>query len=322
MIVNIMTNFGCNYRCDYCYLGSLRNDPRFLNPEDLRSKLEEINYRYPIDTAINIFGGEVTLLPIDVLEWYVHYAGYFCGNVSLFTNLSNVEKINDLYEKNNGFDISVSINPDRPNIDTTLRNIPFLGPKLSSVNVVATPMVMKMNYNDTLLEWIEENVKANNRYTVNFMQYFPSVENNKYKISNMDYAQFCISLILTYSGENYYDLNSDHKYSFDINLIKDLMDCYNKKYDPTLKSHIFITPNNKYAIVRFDNDGVEHFEEFDTLDQYEKFIKKEDKTYRHRCRHCPYFRHCYAEHLRQTSKGDDCSGLKYLMKWFYETFLL
>ena len=54
--VFITTNYFCNFDCEYCYLGYLRNDSMVIDIEKLKKQLSEISVSRKIEEII-IAGG-------------------------------------------------------------------------------------------------------------------------------------------------------------------------------------------------------------------------------------------------------------------------
>jgi sulfatase maturation enzyme AslB (radical SAM superfamily) len=76
MIVSICPTFYCNSRCDYCYLGSLRNSKEVIDINVLKATLDKITDKIDF---VDIFGGEISLLPSSYLSELNKLAGTHCG---------------------------------------------------------------------------------------------------------------------------------------------------------------------------------------------------------------------------------------------------
>ena len=313
MIVHVQPIYFCNYNCSYCYLGSLKKDPTYINLEKLELQLQEIGQRFTID-RVDVFGGEITLLPIDTIVEIIEICKKYSPKVTFVTNLSNPARASEIASRT-GCVYATSINDERDYTANTLENLMYIDNRPNAIIQVATPSLMKKSPKE-ILDFAESlNVEF-----VGFIQYHPS-ETNPFTFPghgpkdtpNRDYCNFLKSIIEEYFNGNY---------KIKIENIFNLEDCLNGKYLPWMDQEIFITPDNKYTGVFYINDNDvdpyrERFIEFEDLDDYDLSCDQEKMNMAHWCGHCEYFGHCYAEHLSKRQNYDDtCAGLKELMDWY------
>jgi sulfatase maturation enzyme AslB (radical SAM superfamily) len=297
-----MPNYFCNNDCEYCYLGNIKNDSKILNVKKLKHQLMEIEEKYIID-EINIFGGEVSLLPIELIQILYTVCQSYTNNSSIITNYSN-SKFNKFLENNN-IKYFTTINDERNNNDKIEKMIIDNDHKNLSLIQVVTPSLLRKSPKDIL-----NHINKFNITDVGFLQYSPALHAQVvYNISNKEYSEFLRNIIIEYKNGNY---------NFDISNILDLDLVNNGKYDPTMKAVLFINPYNEYCSVDYDN-GLEYFKSYgDNLDNWINEYKISYHKYPKECMICDYYGKCYAEHIREWDKDDECVGFKSLMEWYKE----
>lgn len=290
--VNVMPNYFCNFSCEYCYLGDLRKDSKIIDTELLIKNLEDIASKYDID-RIGIYGGEITLLPEEVLKKLVTVCKDFSDNIVLISNLSNSLDVE-------GVRFATSLNYERTDYEKTKLRLLFTDKENLSINIVITPSILKREIKDLMKEL--DLYGAN----IELVRYSPSKSNSfRYNISDEEFENYLKVFISEY-------YNRDSK--FTLSNISMLEDCLDKKYSPCMDSVIFINPYNKLCFIDFDEDR-EFFHEVDSIDDYISSVETEYRKYAEKCSGCEYFGHCYAEHLNLNEK---CCGMKSLLKWYEE----
>ncbi|WP_312339115.1 radical SAM protein [Anaerospora hongkongensis] len=297
MILHIMTNYTCNYDCEYCYLGDLKSDSQILNLPKLKEQLAEIA-RHNIIDIINLYGGEITLLPLSyIMELYNICRTY--ASVSIVTNYSN--KVYNDYFKTQGIDLSTSINEERDcNALTEFRLLINEYKSLSLIQVV-TPSLLKKPPREILRHLSLFNLN------VGFLQYSPAVHARvNYAITNEEYSSFLKAIIIEYNSS---------KYNFLINNIIEIEEVIYNMYNPSMDSVLFINPYNQYCCIHYDN-GLEYFQSFDSLEDWARECNREAQEYEELCRTCEFYGHCYAEHIKPWRDGDECCGMKSLIRWY------
>lgn len=308
MIAHVLSNFSCNYNCEYCYLGDLKESKTQLNAEDLKKNLSDLVSRYGTLERIDIYGGEITLLPIDISIELIEICKSFAPT-TFVTNLSNPD-ISDKIVELTGIKYAISVNDERPYNDTILERSFLTKYHPNSIIQVATPSLLAKSAKQILQE-----ASLFNTEFVGFTQYFPSIKNNcnyQTETPNKDYADFLIKVLDEY-------LKGDYKFSIE-NLL-DLELVLNGKYTPWMQEAIFIMPHdgktNNYACILYNRRGIERFHTLKNLDEFDKLAHFE--YYEAYANHgkCKYFGHCYAEHLRPWDENkDECPGLFKVLEWY------
>ena len=297
--IDIITNYFCNFSCEYCFLHKLKNIQKVIDVNKLERQLKEVSSKYTIDD-INIYGGEVSLLPLDYLKRLIDLCSKY-AQVNVITNFAD-DRCNE-FLKGEMVTVSTSINDERScNLQTQHAVLLTDNDNLSVIQVV-TPSLLKKTGKEVLgyLELFKKDV--------GFLPYSPAkMAEVNYDISNMDFCNFMKRVITEYMSGNY---------SFKISNIDHLNDVVENKYDPMMQSILFINPFNEYAGIAYE-DGLEYFKVFDTLENWELACREETIDYDRKCNHREYYGRCYAEHLKESKGDDECCGMKSLVKWYEE----
>ena len=293
--VQIITNYFCNFHCEYCYLGDLRKDNKIINIDLLKDNLKEILNYYDIE-SIGILGGEPTLLK-DNLREIRNTVNKICPDlkINIITNLSN-----DLDLDNVSY--ATSLNQERDQYQETRLKLLTNNNKDLGLNIVVTPSLLNKP--------VQELIRELEQYGLNteLIRYSLS-ENNliQYNITDNDFSKYLKEVIIEYNKR---------PRNFNLNNINMPNDCIEKSYSPLMDSVIFITPYNKFAYIKYHNSK-ENFYSVDTVQEFTDRAREEFNLYYQKCSHCKYkyFNHCYAEHLKLK---EECSGLKELLEWYEE----
>jgi hypothetical protein len=97
--------------------------------------------------------------------------------------------------------------------------------------------------------------------------------------------------------------------------------CLNKEKNAFSDDHIYITPNGKYAVLEFDNQDNEYFNEFEDINYYSKWVTIErDRVIKNGyCGKCEFLGNCLSEHLREVKDTiNSCNGFKELLTTYKE----
>lgn len=295
MIVSVCPTFLCNNFCYFCYLGKLKTNKQILKLCALDKMLAELSSVYQID-GFNVFGGEVTLLENSYIVELIAILRKYCHDITITSNLAYMGKLEFL-----GTQFSTSYNAERQDfmkISGLMQNKPKCTFNLSTV-------ILKSIIDKQPKEFFD-NVPTNCK-SITFQKYSPSVYNDvNINITESEYEDTLIKYIE-------YFLENKHKYDFSITNIYNIQQALKHKFDPTIRSNLFILPSCKYAILKYNNNMLEYFYEFDRLDEYASLLEDEKTKYYEKCCCCEFFGSCYAEHL---NLNIDCSGHKNLLRHF------
>lgn len=290
--LSIIPTYWCKTNCKYCYLGDLRKDQTTLDLQCLDNKLHQlVENDYVID-SISVYGGEISLLDEQYLIQIVkiirsHVSNQvtigFCTsgyNRSIF-ELAEYLKVR----------VTIPLNQERPDYK---KNLQLIKQHNCSLGVVVLPSIINTPV-DQLVEFYDSLGRD-----VFFYQFYPSsINRSPYSFDIKQYTDFVISFINEYKKK---------PRSFGLINLSEWMD---KCYNPEASGFIYISPNGKWMTTGY-SDCLESFVEFDTLDQWKQYCKKERLQRLIKCNVCPYYDKCKAEHL--VVMGEEyCSGMRKLI---------
>lgn len=290
--LSIIPTYWCKTNCKYCYLGDLRKDQTTLDLQCLDNKLHQLVENDYVVDSISVYGGEISLLDEQYLIQIIkiirsHVSNQvtigFCTsgyNRSIF-ELAEYLKVR----------VTIPLNQERPDYK---KNLQLAKLHNCSLGVVVLPSIINTPV-DQLVEFYDSLGRD-----IYFYQFYPSsINRSPYSFDIKQYTDFVISFINEYKKK---------PRSFElINLSEWVDNCYN----PEACGFVYISPNGKWMTTSY-SDCLESFVEFDTLDQWKQYCKKERLQRLIKCNACPYYDKCKAEHL--VVMGEEyCSGLKKLI---------
>jgi sulfatase maturation enzyme AslB (radical SAM superfamily) len=301
MIVSINPSYFCNFRCNFCYLTEEQlSDNKLLDLDILDARLKEISSKEKIE-HIDLYGGEVGLLPKNYFSKLKIISKKYNPNVilNLITNLSMVNEITqdpDCYT-------SVSYDFDcREQHDRVFKNMMLLSKPFSILLLAGSCLIQK-----DVDEMIQILNLIDNLESVEIKPY-SSNQANQHSVSFLDYEEFVKRWIVSKVPKKFTFMNE--------NLIQDSLSKLRNSFSD---DHIYITPSGKYAVLEFDLNDNEFFLEYDSLDKYYEWCEKEKIRVKKNkfCSNCDYFGNCLSEHLREVkSLENSCNGFKNLITWY------
>lgn len=290
--LSIIPTYWCKTNCKYCYLGDLRKDQTTLDLQCLDSKLHQlVENDYVID-SISVYGGEISLLDEQYLIQIVKIIRSHVSNqVTIGFCTSGYNR--SIFELAEHLKVRVTIplNQERPDYK---KNLQLIKQHNCSLGVVVLPSIINTPV-DQLVEFYDSLGRD-----VFFYQFYPSsINRSPYSFDIKQYTDFVISFINEYKKK---------PRSFGLINLSEWMD---KCYNPEASGFIYISPNGKWMTTGY-SDCLESFVEFDTLDQWKQYCKKERLQRLIKCNACPYYDKCKAEHL--VVMGEEyCSGMRKLI---------
>lgn len=247
-----------------------------------------------------MYGGEISLLGFSFLESIYRIIASIAP-IYIITNLSDL----DFCKKASclsGVRIGTSLNKERDRYPETVQSLMRLDIPIDITSVV-TPSLLTKDTKTLLKEY--QCIGRN----VSFIQYSKSQTNLfQYNISNKEYEDFIKKIIYAYESGSY------TFYLDNISLIKLALQ---KEYIPSMEKLIFITPENLFASIQYDDKNCEYFKTYSSLSDWQCDCRKEQTIYTTHCKDCKYYKHCLAEHIRSWDPEDECCGMKGLLQ-FYE----
>lgn len=291
LVLSINPLYKCNLNCPFCYLGSLKNNTNILDLTYLTETLNQVSMRYDLHT-IDIYGGEVSLLSNFYFDFLVRLCKTFSRNVNITTNFVDFNE--SLINNFDTITVSLDFNNFREKQDIVYNNIKAAAESGKVINALSLDISCQKNQ--------EEIIETLNKLKVKSWRLIPYSKSKETKMEFKGY-QFFENTV-----KEFIKLNDKMNFSF-INKLE-LDGIINEDYYNT--THFYITPNNKVALLKFDNNE-EYFQEFDLLDDLYEDLKNEQLMQDNYCKKCSVKNKCLAEHFNYEYKGESCSGLKNLI---------
>lgn len=292
VILSIVPTTKCNNGCNYCYLGPLRNIDDFMNISQVESAVAELKDNGYSISSVQIFGGD---LDSDYSK---------AKSVDFFDNVYEVTQAREMSINGKCGNI-ISINQERKDYK---ENLEFLSKHWGfDVISIVLPKTYKKGPKD-LLKTLNKNKSWRGVLTV--YQYFPAaMADVNYEMTNKQYCDFMIGLLDEY-------LNGS--YEFELSIIDELERNRVGRRESIFGACLYLLPGGYYADVRYDKDGLEYFETYRTIKEWEAAVKKQEMNICNECKICEYNKKCMAEHYREWKKGDVCCGMIPLIEWWEE----
>jgi MoaA/NifB/PqqE/SkfB family radical SAM enzyme len=300
MHVSLNPTYYCNFRCPFCYLGDKLSDKTTISIDKVYERLTEITSHGQQIDSIDLYGGEILMLPTSYQEEIIQACRAFTNNIRVTTNLSGD------YGVLLDYPVQVCVSYDhkaRQDWKQVLQNI-INFPKDLSVLMLASQKFINQDPNAVLsalnIRALDIEIKP---YSTN--QY------NQQTVSHKDFEQCVkdyIQAIPKYN--NLYLVNED--------LIEHSLSGENNSFSD---DHIYITPSGNFAVLDFDENDNEKFTELESFEDYKKWTVEEKykMSANSYCMSCDYFGSCLSEHLREVkSLENSCSGYKGLLDWYKE----
>lgn len=301
MNISINPWYYCNFRCDFCYLTKQQlSDKRLLDLDILNIRLEEISLKEKIE-QIDIYGGEVGLLPLHYFNKLKIISKQHNPDIK-FNLITNLSMINEITQDSECY-TSVSYDFDcRQSHELVLKNMMLLNKPFSVLMLASSCLTKKC-----VDEMIHIFNLIDNLESVEIKPY-SSNQANQQEIHFKDFEEFVKKWIISKVPKKFFFVN---EYLIETSL--------NQQKSSFSDDHIYITPSGKYAVLEFDLNDNEFFIEYDTLDDYYNWCKKEKlRVGKNKfCSNCEYFGNCLSEHLREVkSLKNSCNGFKLLLNWY------
>lgn len=305
MVVSFNPSYYCNFRCDFCYLTNEQlSDKKTLDLSIFEKKLNEIQ-KYKKITHIDLYGGEVGLLPKN----YFFEFKDLCKKINSDVNINIITNLSVLNEITTDKDCYTSVSYDfdcREKSDIVWKNMTLMN-KPFSVLMLAGDKLIQKNVDEMIMMF---NLLSNLE-CVEIKPYSTNQANQK-NISFLDFEEFVKKWMISSVQKKFHFMNETN-----------IQDCLDKKRTSFSDDHVYITPNGKFAVLEFDLNDNEYFLEYDTIEEYFLWAKseKEKVSANKFCSKCDYFGNCLSEHLREVKSLDrGCNGFKYLIDWYKNEF--
>lgn len=299
MNVSLNPTYLCNLRCDFCYLGEKLGDKTRIDLGVLDSRLAEIKRHQEID-FIDLYGGEVTILPKDYLDGLFQVIKrHYSGKVNVITNLT---VLSDILQRED-VDVSVSFDFEaRTGFEKTLYNLALMQ-KPVSVLMLASKKLLELDISYMVS-------------VLNSLQSVQSVEIKPY--STNQYNQQAVSFR---DFEDFVKRFISHPVPLRPVFVNELyiQESLSGTRNAFSDNHIYITPSGKFGVLEFDKNDDEFFLELDSFEDYLRWAQIEKLRLGSNpiCSACPYYGKCLTEHYRNViSLDNSCNGFRFLLDWY------
>lgn len=301
--LSINPTYLCNFRCNFCYLTKEQlSDEKILNLKKLEQCLLEIAQFRNIK-HIDLYGGEIGLLSEAYLnQTKLQIKRFSSQPINIITNLSTIHP----FFLEDDIDLAVSWDYNcRQNHKKVLQNIISIR-KDVHILMLASPQML--NWPDSTIDEVIQIFSDTPNVTTIEIKPYSSNQANQFKHTDEDFENFIIKWLLKKDSFHFEFINE--------HLIKESIHLQRNSWSD---DHLYITPNGKIAVLGFDKDNHEFFQELNKFSDYlswcqdEKIKINQNQT----CNNCQYHGHCLSEHLREVYPEDiSCSGFKNLLNWY------
>jgi len=233
---------------------------------------------------VDIYGGELALLPTEYLQ---DLLGLFNAPINLVTNLSKLHDI--FYDRKYSLSVSYDFTC-RQGSDKVLENMVMLDRPLN-VLTLCSPELLKIPVKDMV------NI-FNRIQTVESVEIKPYSRNqaNDFTITKKEYEEFILAWI-------------NQPKEFVLTNEEIIESSLRGKRNAFSDDHLYITPDGLFAVLDFDENGLEYFKKLADVDEYKKWCEEEKtKVTSSFCGSCKFYGRCLTEHYRPIKSEDECDG--------------
>lgn len=293
MQLSINPTYFCNFRCSHCYLGKVNlQDKLRLDLSKLQSILQDISNHTEI-THVDLYGGEIGLLPHSYLrELEKTLDPFYGGVINIITNFSN---IHDYFYQDN---VEITVSYDyiyRQHHTKVLSNI-IKFPRPIHIIVLAIDDIIN-NADEDILIMNEMFSTLGNIKTVEIKPYSGNQYNSQ-SSTYLDYEKYV---------QKWLELDGD----YELVNSKKIEDCLEGKSSSYSDDHVYITPKGYISILDFDDNDNEMFLEVNNFQDYLLWCDKEKHKILSNsiCNSCNFLGHCLSEHLKDVKSLEyGCNG--------------
>lgn len=301
LTISVNPWYYCNLSCSFCYLTPEQlKDKRLLPLEILEARLLEIMAAGYTVTHVDIYGGEVLLLPPEYLQAMKQiFYRYGIDDLVLITNLTVTNEITD----DEDFELGVSFDfTAREKSELVFNNLLTL-PRWYNILTLASREFLDQVTPDDYVGML------NMLGQLNSAEIKPYSENqaNQQPVTFKEYEEF-VWAVINHPDRKFYFENESQ-------IIKAVDGTRNAYSD----DHLYITPTGEFAVLEFDLNDREFFLKLEGIVDYMLWCEKERQRVEANkfCGACEFKGRCLSEHLRDVkSLENSCNGFHgLLVRW-------
>lgn len=300
IVLSINPTYYCNMSCKWCYLTPAQlADKGKADLSVLRDRLEEVSKHYQID-HVDVYGGEVTLLPKDYQRSFMDLIeGFKPTSINVVTNYTAPHSP-ILME----YDVDVSVSYDHTARDT--HELVYQNLVMASHPVVILTLISR-SFIDTVS--VDDYVRS-----LSMLQHIVSVDikpyssnqSNDHDVSYLEYEDW-VRWVIDHPDRRFHLTNIDR--------IQEVLAGTHNAYSD---NHLYITPAGELAVLDFDDQDREYFRVVKDIDEYQEWTRREVVlTDTGMCVSCKYRGGCLSEHIRVvTDMSESCNGFFNLLETY------
>lgn len=305
IVLSVNPWYYCNFRCSFCYLTDQQlSDKKLLPLERLAEMVDEVLAAGHLIEHIDIYGGEVLLLPeayLNGMKAVFHERGI--EDLCLITNLSLV---ND-FAQDPDFELSVSYDfGAREKSEQVFDNMLTLTRRFNILTLAGRKFLDAVSVD----EYVHTLNLLSNLWCVEIKPYSEN-QANADAVSFKEFEDF-VWEVLNHPDRQFYFENET--------LIRKAAEL--KTRNAFSDNHVYITPEGRYAVLEFDSQDREYFLQLDSFVAYAAWceVEKERVNANSFCSACEFKGGCLSEHLRDVkSMENSCNGFHgLLLRWVDE----
>ncbi len=309
MILSLNPTYFCNFRngkcADTCYLTKTQlSDLRLLKVDEIKARIEELSKAFTLE-HIDLYGGEITILPLDYQLELMSYLAALNVSVNIVTNLSKSDSPFITHLPRN-FTLSVSWDYEaRQSFDKVFERMKNLKNRFSILSL-ASPEFSQFDPK-MILELL---MKLPSLQAFEIKPYNQN-QSNQYSFGHIDYEELIKKYIIAYK-----QLKPHFQF---VNI--DLLEMSLKRTKSSWSDqHLYLTPDNEWSVLEFDQAGNEYFKKLNSIQEYLAWSGREKEVFQldPHCQNCRHLGHCLSEHLKPIDQFEinGCSGFKNLIDWY------
>lgn len=299
--VSLNPSYLCNLRCEFCYLSPAQLADTYTMPiPDVSSHLEAISQQRSI-IAIDLYGGEPTMLPKAYVERLMYALMFHVSKVRVNTNGTIFRDyfLDDFFELYVSYDYDAREDQEKA-FQTMLQLDEHRKPY--GINLLVSEKILQRNPKDLVKE-----LSPLKFLTGVEMKPYSQNQNNQQAITHKQHEDFVLAFIKACQDTPVKCVNES--------LIRNAVDGKGHSFSD---EHVYLTPKG-LAVLEFDLNDREYFLPMKDFNEYLDWTQQEKRRVSSNsiCSKCEYLGKCLSEHLREVKDmTNSCNGYYNLLKHF------